>query len=105
MMCPNTLPDRDVNYRLALTIGYSREQIYTAFTSDDVYVLFNNNWEKFNYKEWRTISPIAEKYDMFPSLSGFFPGDWVCTGEYRYYAKTPQRAIAQAVVEDFYVLS
>lgn len=55
-------------------------------------------WRVFDYRDWRTIGPIAQRYDCFPRKNG---SKWqayvghVCIMQ---FADTPQKAIALAVI-------
>lgn len=57
-------------------------------------------WQEFDYRDWRVIGPIAEKYDCFP-IKATYPeqGDWLTAIGEVIYVNTPQKAIALAVIK------
>ena len=96
------MKDSEINIRLALAIGWGGFDIATKAsgrTAKTVVVYHTFYWREFDYIDWATIAPIAEKYDCFPEKSG--KDLWVaCQGHEgtSYYATTPQGAIALAVI-------
>lgn len=75
-------------------------------TSLGVYaVLHNGYWKEFDYRDWRTIGPIAQKYDAFPFAYRHKRSDpidvWtVSINGNTYTAETTQKVIALAVIEE-----
>jgi hypothetical protein len=57
----------EIDRRLALAIGYRPEDIWAR--QGLVLVWFNYSWEVFDYREARTIYPIAERFKMMPKWS------------------------------------
>ena len=60
-------------------------------------------WQVFDYRDWRVIGPIAERYEAFPMHFNRGGSHWLsCAilGDYMGEAKadTPQKAIALAVI-------
>lgn len=56
-------------------------------------------WRVFDYRDWRTIGPIAQRYDCFPMRTP--DGKWfalVKDGRTSDCTDTPQEAIALAVI-------
>lgn len=58
------MTDTEINKALALAIGYRPDQIIAS--SKGTLVDHQNWWHVFDYKQPRTIWPIAERYDSFP---------------------------------------
>ncbi len=64
------MTDTEINRRLALAIGYRPEDMRQTLGR---MVIVNRPveveaelWVEFDHTEWGTISPIAEKFDLFP---------------------------------------
>lgn len=96
------MTDLEINKALALAIGWPRKDVLTHEPySTEVRVWFEREWMPFDYQDWATISPIAERYGAFPMRS-CEPGQWLATfdghGMGVVYADTPQKAIALAVI-------
>lgn len=104
------MTDLEINKALALAIGWREADMptvrtYTGPTS--IWICTNDGrWNRFDYRYWSVISPIAERYNAFPSqYQHFMPyeGTWeshaVVNGKYAMArADTPQKAIALAVI-------
>ena len=99
------MTDTEIDKRLALAIGYLPEHV--RFCREGIEVarryggspsMFMQPWFLFSHTDWRTIGPIAERYDCFPWATE--DGRWfVVAGARRtIIEKTPQRAIALAVI-------
>lgn len=95
------MTDLEVSKRLALAIGWKPEHVHT-YSDGKVRCLRNVKqwgWQVFDYRDWATIGPIAERYDCFPKYNesrGWM--SWV--PEYKFScAGTPQKAIALAVIQ------
>ena len=125
------MTDQEINKALALAIGWKPEQmrehlgaVYfrvggSMFHADSPPFL---PWERFDYRDWNVIGPIAERYSMFPQSistgnfkkakaqgytdveswevfyydyksSGYVSGNWRNVVD-----KCPKRAIAMAVI-------
>lgn len=101
------MTDNEINVKLALAIGYLPEHVKVAYGVCVVYRAVvaphpNAGWYEFDHTHWKTIGPIAERFDLFPNRDGNV--DWyvLLLGEVRHefrYGKTPQEAIALAVIE------
>jgi len=88
----------EINRRLALAIGWRAEDI----SPGEVFLYQREAgalhwWQKFDFKDWHTIAPIAERYDCFPIKT--FYGRWKRHTWGQAY-DTPQEAIAWAVIGD-----
>lgn len=64
------MTDTEIDRRLALAIGYRPEDVRQTLGR---MVIVNRPvevetelWVEFDHTEWGTISPIAEKFDLFP---------------------------------------
>ena len=99
------MTDQETNRKLALAIGWSTKRMWIE---DGEVLLLDLSpgrhgplWRVFDYRDWRVAGPIAQRYDCFPFCAG---GGW-CNfpnGEIRLssrYNRTPQEAIAMAVIE------
>lgn len=94
------LSDSELNSLLAHAIGWELEQrvvdrkgrVYLK-TPGAVLVVFN-------YMDWHTIGPIAERYDLFPSrYTSNKPQERWLSDSHSHGAPTPQAAIAFAMIE------
>jgi len=104
--------DLEISKALALAIGWPREDvIITAgqclVDTHDLRnkVKVNSYWmhgcRVLDYKDWRVAGPVAERHNCFPREIDRQNGRWECVGpdgEW-YYADTPQKAIALAVIQ------
>jgi hypothetical protein len=90
------LTDLEISKALARAIGWEEGQLdVTRFT---VRCLTDTWWTPtFDYQDWNVIGPIGERYDCFP-YQDIVHGEaaWVA---HQYYADTPQKAIALAVIK------
>ena len=89
--------DQEINRKLA-SIWW--RYVRVRFGSDDVGVAIKleGPFRKFDYRDWRVIGPIAQRYDCFPFNGG---GGWcayVGHASRAVYIDTPQKAIALAVI-------
>jgi len=67
------MTDFEINKLLALAIGWKPNDICLYCNQIDVWFVkeWEADWKRFDYRDWATIGPIAEKYGMFPSpMSG-----------------------------------
>ena len=92
--------DLELSRKLALAIGWHPGLIIKAPNEVRCYRGVKQwGWQKFDYRDWNVIGPIAAKYDCFPlrtDTQGWWAGVFGCCG---LYADTPQRAIALAVIQ------
>lgn len=97
------MTDTEINKALALKIGYLPEYVNAdkdGLVSVCRTAFFGRYWSLFDYKDWRTIMPIAVKYGIcmrpLPSIGTnlAYSQHVSVVGE----AKTLQRAIALAVL-------
>jgi hypothetical protein len=97
------MTDQEINRRLALAIGWEpkdmRPTLEVLFLMDRSRGPYFHTWEAFDYRDWRVIGPIAERYNCFPWRGD--SGEWVsyAPGYLPPFADTPQEAIALAVIE------
>ena len=90
--------DLELSRKLALAIGWHPGLIIKAPNEVRCYRGVKQwGWQKFDYRDWNVISPIAAKYNAFPVQ---FSGDKWKASAYRrtVEADTPQKAIALAVI-------
>ena len=113
------MTDLEISKALALAIGWELDQIKehmgsfycadwprkdnrkTVLMDSGCYQPPMRPWQKFDYRDWSVIGPIAEKFDLFPvraydhncEFVAWFARSWPCTT-----ADTPQKAIALAVI-------
>ena len=117
------MTELEISRALALAIGYLPEHvreygvgsvnfehgegIIQVFRYDGVYGPERTDcahlWNDFRYTSWAVISPIAERFDCFPSI-GYPNSDtpWESLSVHNYElvrADTPQKAIAMAVIK------
>lgn len=90
------MTDLEINKALALAIGWNPADLTEFGGTLGCY----SGWHyvgTFDYRDWRVIGPIAERYDCFPYK---WMGRWEVSWERGYSsADTPQKAIALAVIE------
>jgi hypothetical protein len=102
--------DLEISKALALAIGWKDHDvdpdvitIRGAYDIEpEIHCWHIGNWYRFDYRDWKVIAPIAERYDCFPKKNPF-TGLWCavyCDGEIliERIAGTPQKAIALAVI-------
>jgi hypothetical protein len=94
------MTDLEISKALALAIGWTKDKMILDGSKLVIYCVQRNQYnqlvwmyEHFDYRDWRVIGPIAEKFDCFPSKIG---NHWAA--EYFAFADTPQKAIALAVI-------
>lgn len=97
------MTDLEINKQLALSIGYLPRDMFQqkSTVTDDEYqmVRHENSWCCFDYKDWETIGPIAERYDLFPKKAAWSAYRWsIVTDKVGVFADIPQKAIALAVI-------
>ena len=99
------MTNTEIDHALALAIGYLPEHV-RVFVDGYTWVWRNGAWYVFDHLDWKTIGPIAERYDAFPRYfkSGYANGAHWCAYKrmghgLKYTAGTPQTAIALAVIE------
>ena len=88
--------DLEISKALALAIGYKDTNL-----ADNNFVLYvwHGSWRKFDYRDWNVIGPIAERFDAFPKKLASMEGWWADVfGKDAWFADTPQKAIALAVI-------
>lgn len=97
------MTDTEIDRRLALAIGYLPEDVLDLGDSGRITVWRADRWRVFSHKEWETIGPIAERFDLFPRKT--FRGVWLTWCDrapdfvpMRIEGTTPQRAIALAAI-------
>lgn len=97
------MTDLEINRQLLLAIGHNEWRTSYSLKGDHrttVFVFHSGYWRNFDYKDWATISPIAEMYNLFPymhKIDGKPDGLWVVWPDTK--EDTPQKAIAMAVIE------
>ena len=101
------MTDTEIDRRLALAIGYRPEDVLVNI-SDRVIVRRLDYWIAFDHTDYRVVGPIAERYNCFPykfpnaaaslkwmwAAHAFNEHGNIC----RFFAPTPQRAIALAAI-------
>lgn len=98
------MTDTEIDRRLALAIGYLPEDVLDLGDSGRITVWRADRWRVFSHKEWETIGPIAERFDLFPVR--LTDGKWsrvVCGPAPAFLLtdiieSTPQRCIALAAL-------
>ena len=98
------MTDTEIDRRLALAIGYRPEDVLDLGDSGRITVWRADRWRVFSHKEWETIGPIAERYNLFPVRPNW--GKRWCiyrqhvNGNYLLVedAATPQQCIALAAI-------
>lgn len=101
-----SLSDYDINVLLAKSIGWKDEDTRPTKLKGVVVGLEVQDYKRncvyraFDYKDWNTISPIAEKYDLFPCryTSNEPTARW-CSDSQSPEGENPQKAIAFAMIE------
>ena len=92
------MTDIEISNALALAIGWKPKSIDTHGT-DSLWCYTGYKWHRFDYRDWSVIGPIAEKYNCFPYGYQTLRPEWECiVDDVPYYADTPQKAIAMAVI-------
>lgn len=99
------MTDLQISKALALAIGWKKKNCIRwdlapwgqsmAIRSPDA----PNGYKSFDYRDWNVISPIAEKFNVFPYKADekLYGGGWLTMHASRSY-ETPQKAIAMAVI-------
>ena len=94
------MTDLEISKALALAIGWKPEQL-EVFNGNMLCIEVGpSHLKEFRYDSWNVTGPIAERYGCFPQRRYYTTGDayWsACVREY-FYADTPQKAIALAVI-------
>lgn len=101
------MTDTEIDKRLALAIGYRpkdvRQTLGRMVIVNRPSEVKSEFWAPFDHTEWGTISPIAERFDLFPRKT--FRGVWLTWCDrapdfvpMRIEGTTPQRAIALAAI-------
>jgi hypothetical protein len=97
--------DLEISKALALAIGHHKFDVRVNALTGNLMVLNKANdiytWQRFDYRDWNVIGPIAERYDCFPITVG--GSAWEAVSRQKYAirfieADTPQKAIALAVI-------
>ena len=92
------MTDVEINKALALAIGWKEFDMILDHEANRLCFTGPRLVGTFDYKDWRVIGPIAERYDVFPYK---VHGQWAIMNYRSYFAEdTPQRAIALAVIEE-----
>ena len=93
--------DLEINKALALAIGWHG----ATLKERDGHLFIQENerlfGRAFSHMDWNVIGPIAANYDCFPVIAACDADQWVTMlGEKptHYFADTPQKAIALAVI-------
>ena len=95
------MTDLEINKALALAIGWRKDQVriqeYAGYTRVECFRVEHGLqiWMPFDYREWRIIGPIAERYNAFPEVDR---AGWWSSDMWQTEADTPQKAIAMAVI-------
>jgi len=89
------MTDTEINRALALSIGWPivwRSRDGKVWVGSDILLI----GKVFDYRDWKVIGPIAARYNMFPfAVAGW----WNVAGYGQPSSKTPQKAIALAVIK------
>jgi len=105
------MTNQEIDYTLALAIGYTPDRVWISLILETVYVLNNRarcdgpmdyeGWQLFNHADPEVIWPIAKKFDCFPRrASDSICNWWTLKVADRYFdSDTPERAAARAVIE------
>ena len=101
-----SLSDQEINVLLAKAIGWADEDTQPTKLRGVVVGLEvqdhkrNGAYRAFDYKDWCTIGPIAERYDLFPFryTSNAPEARWSADSQSP-EAPSPQKAIAFAMIE------
>lgn len=96
------MTDLEINQALALAIGWKRMLPNPeADGLKQCWVWTGQKWRLFDYKDWRVIGPIAERYDCFPCKFAICKKrtEWGAYSTVYGFADTPQKAIALAVIK------
>lgn len=89
------MTDLEISKQLALAIGWKDIDLMVS-PSGRLYS-HRHIWSEFDYRDYRVIGPIAERYNYFPYCIG---GKWWLVGGAGCPAEeTPQKAIAMAVIQ------
>ena len=91
------MTELEIDKALALAIGWKDEP--NKMRVSDVWGLqvWIEYWANFSHRDWNVIGPIAERYKCFPYGYKTIP-EWESDTNKAYYADTPQKAIALAVI-------
>lgn len=92
--------DLEISKALALAIGWPKDKVAIHNDMWEVMVQSEPNpfgWRIFNHMDLDVIGPIAERYECSPKKCCH---EWyVPTMNGTYYADSPQKAIALAVIQ------
>ena len=99
------MTDLELNKALALAIGWRKDQVsiqeYAGYARVECFRVEHGLqiWMPFDYREWRIVGPIAERYNAFPDRCGHGWAAAVGNSLLTWVeADTPQKAIALAVI-------
>ena len=96
------MTDLEISKALALAIGWHPGLIIKTPNEVRCYRGVKQwGWQKFDYRDWNVIGPIAERFDCFPtkSVQPSRKGEWWSReGMQNVYADIAQKAIALAVI-------
>ena len=91
----------EISKALALAIGWPEERVNVVHGCVSITVAQDDLWkstQSFDYRDWNVAGPIAERYNCFPyGYVRFVEWESDMDGNL-YYADTPQKAIALAVI-------
>ena len=92
--------DLELSRKLALAIGWHPGLIIKAPNEVRCYRGVKQwGWQKFDYRDWNVIGPIATEYNTFPRRQGRSWIAWFNNCSHCTVADTPQAAIALAVIQ------
>jgi len=98
------MTDAEINLALALKIGYLPEHVVLV-RRENRYVVnrpsewITEYWSAFDYTDWNTIMPIAEKYSVIGgTYEGKWSEAWADSNDIVFFDESLQRAIALAVL-------
>lgn len=89
------MTDIEIDKALALAIGWKDEPNKMRVSTLWGLQVWIGLWVTFSHKDWNVIGPIGERYNMFPWCCA---GWWNVAGYGQPSSKTPQKAIALAVI-------
>ena len=102
------MTDTEIDRRLALAIGYRPEDVMVVRATGQIVVDYYGIWSLFSHLRWDVVGPIAERYNCFaykfPNAAASLKWMWAAhtfneRGNIRrFFAPTPQRAIALAAI-------
>ena len=100
------MTDLEISKALALAIGWEETEVKVSPYTGALLVFWNVDscsvWQRFDYRDWNVIGPIAQRHDAWPKQVA--PTLWSVRiasprGALNLHADTPQKAIALAVIQ------